>query len=80
MVSLALKISRDEISINASEEDASGEESAKEDADFKEEKLYSSSPELLVAVSDVKKEQLFLMSDPKMVNHSFEINSPPPNC
>jgi hypothetical protein len=59
------------------EDDASPE--GKEDFS-KEEKLHCSVLELTAVVANIKTMKLIHYSDDKVINHSFEIASPPPNC
>ncbi len=61
------------------EEDASSPE-GKEGFGSKEEKLHNSPFEFTAILIHLKSEETIVSSDGKIVNHSFEINSPPPNC
>ncbi len=61
------------------EEDAHSSE-GKEDFGSKEEKFHTSPFSFTAVLIHLEDEQIAISSDGKMENHSFEINSPPPNC
>jgi hypothetical protein len=62
----------------AEEEDDAAHE--KDDLDSKEEKFHCAAFELTAAVTYIAKKKIIHYSDDKVINHSFEIASPPPNC
>jgi hypothetical protein len=62
----------------AEEEDGAAHE--KDDFDSKEEKFHCTALELTAAITYIEKKKIIHNSDDKVINHSFEIASPPPNC
>ena len=63
-----------------SEEEDAGSSEGKEDFGSKEEKFHTVPLHFTAILIHLEKEQISVSSDGKVINHSFEINTPPPIC
>ena len=80
MVSYVCKIQSSFTTANMSEEEDASSSEGKEGFGSKEEKFHNSPFEFTAVLIHLKSEEVNISSDGKIVNYSFEINSPPPNC
>lgn len=80
LLSYVYKIQSSFTTANMSEEEDANSEGGKEGFGSKEEKLHNSPFQFTAVLIHLTCEIVNISSDDKIVNHSFEISSPPPNC